>query len=250
MEIDPELVVPDKTKSLIQGAVAPLGEQPRGNWYGSILKSLAKHYDFKFTTPWMKLDAKVREMLLYGTGSKKMKMTYSSQRWTGTYEGGWEGAINNLMRRYKQTKSGHIRDWIEQFMSMRPCPECEGARLRLESRSVLINEKSLGEIASMSIKDALKFFENIELNEMDSQIAEQILKEVKSRLGFLVNVGLSYLTLDRSAATLSGGESQRIRLATQIGSQLVGVLYILDEPSIGLHPRDNARLLDLSLIHI
>ncbi len=244
MEIDPELVVPDKTKSLIQGAVAPLGEQPRGNWYGSILKSLAKHYDFKFTTPWMKLDAKVREMLLYGTGSKKMKMTYSSQRWTGTYEGGWEGAINNLMRRYKQTKSGHIRDWIEQFMSMRPCPECEGARLRLESRSVLINEKSLGEIASMSIKDALKFFENIELNEMDSQIAEQILKEVKSRLGFLVNVGLSYLTLDRSAATLSGGESQRIRLATQIGSQLVGVLYILDEPSIGLHPRDNARLLD------
>ena len=129
-------------------------------------------------------------------------------------------------------------------MSMRPCPECEGARLRLESRSVLINEKSLGEIASMSIKDALKFFENIELNEMDSQIAEQILKEVKSRLGFLVNVGLSYLTLDRSAATLSGGESQRIRLATQIGSQLVGVLYILDEPSIGLHPRDNARLLD------
>ncbi len=244
MEIDPELVVPDKTKSLIQGAVAPLGEQPRGNWYGSILKSLAKHYDFKFTTPWMKLDAKIREMLLYGTGSKKMKMTYSSQRWTGTYEGGWEGAINNLMRRYKQTKSGHIRDWIEQFMSMRPCPECEGARLRLESRSVLINEKSLGEIASMSIKDALKFFENIELNEMDSQIAEQILKEVKSRLGFLVNVGLSYLTLDRSAATLSGGESQRIRLATQIGSQLVGVLYILDEPSIGLHPRDNARLLD------
>ncbi len=244
MEIDPELVVPDKTKSLIQGAMTPLGEQPRGNWYGSILKSLAKHFDFKFTTPWIKLDAKIREMLLFGTGSKKMKMTYSSQKWTGTYEGGWEGAIPNLMRRYKQTKSGHIRGWIEQFMSMRPCPECEGARLRLESRSVLINEKSLGDIASMSIKDALEFFQHIELNDVEHQIAEQILKEVKSRLGFLVNVGLSYLTLDRSAATLSGGESQRIRLATQIGSQLVGVLYILDEPSIGLHPRDNARLLD------
>ena len=244
MEIDPELVVPDKTKSIIQGAVAPLGEQPRGNWYGSILKSLSRHYDFRFTTPWMKLDQKVREMLLYGTGSEKMKMTYSSQRWTGTYTGGWEGAIPNLMRRYKQTKSGHIQNWIEQFMSMRPCSECNGARLRIESRSVFINEMSLGDVASLSIKGTLQFFENIQLNETETQIAEQILKEVKNRLGFLVNVGLNYLTLDRSATTLSGGEAQRIRLATQIGSQLVGVLYILDEPSIGLHPRDNARLLE------
>jgi excinuclease ABC subunit A len=244
MEIDPELVVPDKTKSIIQGAVAPLGEQPRGNWYGSILKSLSRHYDFRFTTPWMKLDQKVREMLLFGTGSEKMKMTYSSQRWTGTYTGGWEGAIPNLMRRYKQTKSGHIQNWIEQFMSMRPCSECNGARLRIESRSVFINEMSLGDVASLSIKGTLQFFENIQLNETETQIAEQILKEVKNRLGFLVNVGLNYLTLDRSATTLSGGEAQRIRLATQIGSQLVGVLYILDEPSIGLHPRDNARLLE------
>ena len=244
MEIDPELVVPDKTKSIIQGAVAPLGEQPRGNWYGSILKSLSRHYDFRFSTPWMKLDQKVREMLLYGTGSEKMKMTYSSQRWTGTYTGGWEGAIPNLMRRYKQTKSGHIQNWIEQFMSMRPCSECNGARLRIESRSVFINEMSLGDVASLSIKGTLQFFENIQLNETETQIAEQILKEVKNRLGFLVNVGLNYLTLDRSATTLSGGEAQRIRLATQIGSQLVGVLYILDEPSIGLHPRDNARLLE------
>ena len=244
MEIDPELVVPDKTKSIIQGAVAPLGEQPRGNWYGSILKSLSRHYDFRFTTPWMKLDQKVREMLLYGTGSEKMKMTYSSQRWTGTYTGGWEGAIPNLMRRYKQTKSGHIQNWIEQFMSMRPCSECNGARLRIESRSVFINEMSLGDVASLSIKGTLQFFENIQLNKTETQIAEQILKEVKNRLGFLVNVGLNYLTLDRSATTLSGGEAQRIRLATQIGSQLVGVLYILDEPSIGLHPRDNARLLE------
>ncbi len=244
MEIDPELVVPDKTKSIIQGAVAPLGEQPRGNWYGSVLKSLSRHYDFRFTTPWMKLDQKVRKMLLYGTGSEKMKMTYSSQRWTGTYTGGWEGAIPNLMRRYKQTKSGHIQNWIEQFMSMRPCSECNGARLRIESRSVFINEMSLGDVASLSIKGTLQFFENIQLNKTETQIAEQILKEVKNRLGFLVNVGLNYLTLDRSATTLSGGEAQRIRLATQIGSQLVGVLYILDEPSIGLHPRDNARLLE------
>ena len=243
MEINPELIVPDKTKSIIQGAIAPLGEQPRGNWYSSILKSLARHYDFKFTSPWMRMDPKVREMLLYGTGSEKMKMSYSSQRWTGSYIGGWEGAIPNLMRRYKQTKSSHIQNWIEQFMSMRPCPECNGARLRTESRSVFINEKSLGDISAMSIKGAMDFFENIQLTEKETQIAEQILKEIKNRLGFLVNVGLSYLTLDRSATTLSAGESQRIRLATQIGSQLVGVLYILDEPSIGLHPRDNARLL-------
>ncbi len=244
MEIDPELIVPDKTKSLIQGAVAPLGEQPRGNWYGSILKSLAKHYNFNFTTPWIKLDPKVREMLLYGSGDEKMEMTYSSDRWTGTYTGGWEGTVHNLMRRYKQTKSGHIQNWIEQFMSMKPCPECNGARLRIESRSVLINNKSLGEISSMSIRTAYNFFEKIALTKTEEQIAEQILKEVKNRLNFLVNVGLNYLTLDRSAATLSGGEAQRIRLATQIGSQLVGVLYVLDEPSIGLHPRDNARLLN------
>ncbi|MFQ6678137.1 MAG: excinuclease ABC subunit UvrA [Fidelibacterota bacterium] len=244
MEIDPELLVPDKTKSLIQGAVVPLGEQPRGNWYGSILKSLAKHYNFHFTTPWIKLNPRVREMLLYGSGNEKMEMTYSSDRWTGTYTGGWEGTVHNLMRRYKQTKSGHIRNWIEQFMSMKPCPQCKGARLRIESRSVLINNKSLGEISSMSIRTAFDFFENIELTNTEKQIAEQILKEVKNRLNFLVNVGLSYLTLDRSAVTLSGGEAQRIRLATQIGSQLVGVLYVLDEPSIGLHPRDNERLLN------
>ncbi len=244
MEINPELIVPDKTKSLIQGAVVPLGEQPRGNWYGSILKSLAKHYNFNFTTPWIKLDPKIRKMLLYGTGNEKLKMTYSSDRWTGTYTGGWEGTVHNLMRRYKQTKSGHIRSWIEQFMSMRACPECNGARLRIESRSVLINEMSLGDVSSMSIRAALDFFENIILTKTEQQIADQILKEVTNRLNFLVNVGLSYLTLERSATTLSGGEAQRIRLATQIGSQLVGVLYVLDEPSIGLHPRDNARLLN------
>jgi len=243
MEIDPEMIVPDKTKSLIQGAIIPLGEQPRGNWYGSILKSLSTNYNFSFTTPWYKLDRNIRQILLNGTGNKKLKMDYSSERWSGTYTGGWEGTIPNLMRRYKQTKSNHIRDWIEQFMSMRPCPKCSGSRLKEESRSVTIGGKNLGEVSSRSIKNIKEFFTNLSLGKTEALIAKQILKEVKERLSFLIDVGLDYLTLDRSASTLSGGEAQRIRLATQIGSQLVGVLYILDEPSIGLHPRDNNRLL-------
>ena len=243
MEVDPNLMVPDKSKSLIQGAIASLGEQPRGNWYGSILKSLSRHYKFNFTTRWIKMDPNVRQMLLYGTGDKKFKMDYSSERWSGTYSGGWEGAIPNLMRRYTQTKSSGIREWIEQFMSMRPCSDCKGARLRKESLGVMINEKNIGHVSSMSIRDLNIFFQNVNLTKMEHAIADQILKEICKRLSFLVNVGLSYLTLDRSATTLSGGESQRIRLATQIGSQLMGVLYILDEPSIGLHPRDNNRLL-------
>jgi len=244
MEIDPEMVVPDKTKSIIQGAILPLGEQPRGNWYGSVLKSLSEEYNFNFTTPWYKLDPKVREILLMGTGVKKLKMKYSSTRWSGTYTGGWEGVISNLMRRYKQTKSNHIRDWIEQFMSMKPCPKCSGSRLKKESRAVTISETSIGQLSSYPIKEIKEFFDRLKLNEMDSAIADQIIKEIKKRISFLIDVGLDYLTLDRSATTLSGGEAQRIRLATQIGSQLVGVLYILDEPSIGLHPRDNARLLN------
>ncbi len=244
MDIDPEMLVPDKTKSLIQGAIIPLGEQPRDNWYGSILKSLSSHYKFKFTTPWYKLDKKIREILLNGTGRKKLKMDYSSDRWSGTYTGGWEGTIPNLMRRYKQTKSNHIRDWIEQFMSMRACPKCSGSRLKEESLAVMVGEKNLGEISSLSIKKIHEFFNKLSLNKTHATISEQILKEVKQRLSFLNDVGLDYLTLDRSASSLSGGEAQRIRLATQIGSQLVGVLYILDEPSIGLHPRDNNRLLN------
>ncbi len=243
MNIDPNLLVPDKSKSLIQGAIIPLGEQPRGNWYGEILKSLAKHYNFNFTTPWMKIEPKIRKVLLYGTGKETVKMEYASKRWTGTYTGSWEGAVPNLERRYNQTKSSHIRQWIEQFMSMRACTDCEGARIKKESRAVKVSRNNLGEISAMTIKKCRDYFNNLSLNSTDSKIAEQILKEINSRLGFLIDVGLEYLTLDRSAATLSGGEAQRIRLATQIGSQLMGVLYILDEPSIGLHPRDNNRLL-------
>ena len=243
MEVNPDLVVPDKNKSLIQGAIVSLGEQPRGNWYGSILKSLSKHLDFNFSTPWIKLKKDIRYVLLYGSGSTEYKMHYSSDRWTGTYNGGWEGAIPNLIRRYKQTKSNGIREWIEQFMSMRPCSSCSGTRLKKESRAVLINKKNLGDISSMSVKQLQIFFKNIDLNKKEQLIADQIIKELNQRLSFLNNVGLGYLSLSRSAITLSGGESQRIRLASQIGSQLMGVLYILDEPSIGLHPRDNARLL-------
>ena len=244
MEVDPNLVVPDKTKSLIQGAIVPLGEQPRGNWYGSIIKSLAQHYNFNFTTPWIKLESSVRQMLLYGTGEKKFKMEYSSSRWSGTYSGGWEGTVENLMRRHAQTKSSGIREWIEQFMSMRPCSSCNGTRLKDQTLAVTINNMNIGEVSSMSVKDISLFFKKIKLTKTENEIADQILKEISQRLSFLNNVGLGYLTLDRSAVTLSGGEAQRIRLATQIGSQLMGVLYVLDEPSIGLHPRDNNRLLN------
>ena len=244
MEVYPELVVPDKKKSLIQGAIVPLGEQPRGNWYSSILKSLSKYYGFDFTTPWFRLSSENRRILLYGTGKTKLNMFYSSKRWKGTYTGGWEGVIPNLMRRYKQTKSPGIREWIEQFMSMRPCSECQGSRLKKESLAVVIGGKNLGDFSRMSIKNFLIFITGLKLSKTEYLIASQILKELKERLEFLVNVGLDYLTLDRSATSLSGGEGQRIRLATQIGSQLMGVLYILDEPSIGLHPRDNTRLMN------
>ena len=150
-------------------------------------------------------------------------MDYSSERWSGTYTGGWEGTIPNLMRRYKQTKSNHIRDWIEQFMSMRPCPKCSGSRLKEESRAVTIGGKNLGQISSLSIKNIKFFFTNLSLKKTDAIIAKQILKEIEERLSFLIDVGLDYLTLDRSASTLSGGEAQRIRLATQIGLSLIHI---------------------------
>ncbi len=244
MEIDPELLVPDKKKSLIQGAIVPLGEQPRGNWYSSILKSLAQHYEFKFTTPWYRLSEKVRSILLHGTGNDKIKLFYKSKKFRGEYDGGFEGIIKNLERRYHQTNSTGIRDWIEKFMSMQKCPSCKGSRLNKQSLSIKIADNNIGEISKLSIEDLLSFFKNLNLSKIEKNIAEQILKEVKERLQFLVNVGLEYLTLDRTATTLSGGEAQRIRLATQIGSQLMGVLYVLDEPSIGLHQRDNVRLIN------
>lgn len=244
MEISSDLIVPNKRLSLMQGAIVPLGEQPRGSYYSSILKSLAKHFDFKFTTPWHQLSKEVQDILLFGTQNKKLTISFESQRWSGQYEGSYEGVINNLKRRYHQTTSGSIREWIEKFMSVQECLICKGSRLKKESTAVYINKTSIDDVNRMSIRDALHFFETLELSETDTIISKQILKEIHTRLGFLNNVGLNYLTLHRQAGTLSGGEAQRIRLATQIGSQLMGVMYILDEPSIGLHQRDNDRLLD------
>ncbi|MEE9464081.1 MAG: excinuclease ABC subunit UvrA, partial [Candidatus Neomarinimicrobiota bacterium] len=244
MEIDPDLVVPDKRKSLIQGAVVPIGEQPRGGWYSSIIKSLSQHMGFRFTTPWYRLAPEVRHTILYGTDpDDEITMTYSSRKWKGEYTGGFEGVIPNLRRRYSQTQSPGIRSWIEQFMSIHDCTDCHGARLKKESLAVTIEGRNVWELVTMSVKGLQAFFTGLELTPTKSEIAAQVLKEIGDRLGFLVNVGLGYLTLSRSSATLSGGEGQRIRLATQVGSQLVGVLYILDEPSIGLHMRDNRRLI-------
>ncbi len=244
VSIDPEFVIPDPKKSLIQGAIDPIGEQPRGNWYSAILKSLAFHYDFNFTTPWKKLTEEVQRVLLYGTHpGEKITMSYQSEKFKGKYKGKFEGVIPNLQRRYTQTKSGQMRDWIEKYMAIQNCPECSGARLKPASLAVTIGKKNIHELTEETVGILHDFFNNIKLSKRDAEIAEQIIKEIKSRLNFLVNVGLDYLTLNRSSGTLSGGESQRIRLATQIGSQLVGVLYILDEPTIGLHQRDNQRLI-------
>jgi len=244
VSIDPDLVVPDKKKSLVQGCILPIGEQPRGNWYSSILKSLAFHYDFNFTTPWKDLKEDVRKVLLFGTSSeKKITMSYSSEKFKGEYKGSFEGIIPNLERRYSQTNSTRMQEWIEKFMAVQDCPDCKGARLKKASLAVTINDKNINFLTKETIGDLLVFFNELSLNKRKLEIAEQIIKEIKSRLTFLVNVGLDYITMNRSANTLSGGESQRIRLATQIGSQLMGVLYVLDEPTIGLHQRDNDRLI-------
>ncbi len=250
MSIDPDLVVPDKNLSLIQGCIVPIGEQPRGSWYSAILKSLAKHYGFSFTTPWKNLSEEVQQVLLYGTGREKnITIQYNSAQFKGEYKGGFEGVIPNLKRRYSQTRSSSMREWIEKFMAVQPCPDCGGARLKRSTLAVHVGGKNIYDLTEGTIGSVYSFFENLDLTHRQATIAEQIIKEIKSRLQFLVNVGLDYLTLNRSAGTLSGGEAQRIRLATQIGSQLMGVLYVLDEPSIGLHQRDNVRLIK-TLTHL
>ena len=250
VSIDPELVIPNPKKSLIQGTISPIGEQPRGNWYSAVLKRLAFHYDFNFTTPWYKLTPEVQNVLLYGNKSKrKLERTSQSKKFSGEFKDKFEGVIPNLERRYSQTKSGQMRDWIEKYMAIQSCPDCNGTRLKPASLAVTINKKNIYTLTESTIGVLHNFFNKIILSKRDKEISEQIIKEIKSRLSFLVNVGLDYLTLNRSSGTLSGGESQRIRLATQIGSQLVGVLYILDEPTIGLHQRDNQRLIK-TLIHL
>ncbi len=245
MKIDPDLVIPDPAKSLSEGAIKPWGESREG-WYFSMLKAVGKTYKFSLNTPFEKLSPEQQNVILYGSGNREIRFKYKStnRKAEGVFVNRFEGIIHNLERRYHQTQSQGIRNWIEGFMNVLPCPECKGTRLKKESLSVKVAHKSIHEITSLSIKQAYSFFDDINLTQWQQKIARQILNEIKGRLKFLVNVGLDYLTLDRATGTLSGGEAQRIRLATQIGSQLVGVLYILDEPSIGLHHRDNQRLID------
>ncbi|MEW6411181.1 MAG: excinuclease ABC subunit UvrA [Candidatus Zixiibacteriota bacterium] len=247
MEIDPDLVIPDKSLSLTDGAIRPWGGADMSNWYRYMLKGVAKHYNFKFSTPFEKLPANVQKVVLYGSGKDEIEFEYEHNsgrgRGAGVYEAAFEGVIPHLERRYKQTESSGVRQWIENYMSITDCPGCKGTRLRPEALAVIIDRETIDSLTNMSIKQGLKFFNEIRLSRRQQTIARQILKEVKERLGFLCDVGLDYLTLARAASTLSGGEAQRIRLATQIGSRLVGVLYILDEPSIGLHQRDNKKLL-------
>jgi excinuclease ABC subunit A len=251
MEISPALVIPDPSLSISDGAIHPWGGAEMANWYRYQVKGLASSYGFKLSTPFNKLPEEVREAVLYGTKGKSIRMEYEHAsargKASGVYQAPFEGVIPHLERRYKQTESSGVRLWIENYMSVSACPGCHGARLRPEALAVIIDRETIDSVTDMSIKRAAAFFKNIKLTPRQQTIARQILKEVRERLGFLCDVGLDYLTLSRAAATLSGGEAQRIRLATQIGSRLVGVLYILDEPSIGLHQRDNNKLLNMLL---
>ena len=244
MEIDPDLLIPDHEKPLDRGGISAWGLGLEG-WLMEQLRMAAEHFGFSLSKGFKHLSCEEKKIVLFGTDSS-IKFTYKSKDRKSTYSwvGQFEGIINNLSRRYKQTSSEAIRSRIEKYMSILPCPECQGARLRKESLAVRINDISISQITKMSVVNALSFFKNLSLTASEKLIASQILKEITARLNFLVNVGLSYLTLDRKAGTLSGGEAQRIRLATQVGSGLVGVLYVLDEPSIGLHQRDNKKLLD------
>ena len=207
-------------------------------------EALAKQYHFSLTAPFGELSKEVRNIIFYGTGGEKLKLHYDQARGGGTLMQAFEGIANNIERRYRDTQSDYSRKELEECMSERPCPECGGKRLKKEVLAVTVGDMDIDRYTRLPINDALRFIEKLELTGSKAMIADRILKEIRSRLGFLRSVGLEYLTLQRSAATLSGGESQRIRLATQIGSSLMGVLYILDEPSIGLHQRDNDKLLD------
>ena len=245
LEIDPRLIVPNPNLSINAGTIVPIGEK-RNSWYFEMIEALSRQYEFSLAEPWKDLPEKIQQLILFGT-TEKVKFIFSREESHFEFTSKYEGVINNLYRRYKQTASQSIRDWIEGFMNQIPCPDCDGTRLRKESLGVKINDLHIAEVAAKNIKDAVHFYNNLKLSSKEEIIAHQILKEIQARLKFLQDVGLEYLTLDRTAGTLSGGEAQRIRLATQIGSQLVGVLYILDEPSIGLHQRDNRRLINTLL---
>jgi excinuclease ABC subunit A len=247
MELDPDLVVPDETRLLSEGAIVPWNAAATmGSWNRQIMISVCRHYGISLERPYRDLSETHRRILLYGSGSDRIRMRWEarSRLGHGEFIREFEGVIPSLLRRYRETASEDVRRWVEGFMTQRHCPSCDGRRLKKESLAVLFGGKNIAALSDMPIDEVKKFISGVTLNERHKTIAAPILKEVGQRLDFLVNVGLSYLTLSRTAMTLSGGESQRIRLATQIGSRLTGVIYILDEPSIGLHPRDNGKLLD------
>ncbi len=243
MEIDPELVVPDPSLSLNEGAILPWASGA-SNYYDQITQAIAERYEIDLDAPWYDLPEDTQDLFLYGTNGDRIYVSYRNRMGRKrSYMTSFEGIVPNLERRYKETDSDWSREKIEEYMSVRPCPECKGSRLRPESRAVKVGEMAIHEFTGMSARRSLEWLEALELSTQDRAIARLILREIDERLRFLDNVGVGYLSMDRAAATLSGGEAQRIRLATQIGSSLVGVLYILDEPSIGLHQRDNERLI-------
>ncbi|MBI5115992.1 excinuclease ABC subunit UvrA [Candidatus Poribacteria bacterium] len=248
LELDPTLIVPDEGKSLREGAVDPWqSTQKNSRYFGQVLEQVSRHYGIKSDVPFKELDPRHQKILLYGSDNEEIKFTLSHGRNKYTFEKEFEGIIPNLERRYKETDSAAIREMVEAYMRPRPCSACGGARLKPESLAVRIGGKNIAELTALSIKEARGFLKKLKLSRTQSIIAGRILKEIGERLDFMLDVGLDYLTLDRAAGTLAGGEAQRIRLATQVGSGLVGVLYILDEPSIGLHQRDNHRLLNTLL---
>jgi excinuclease ABC subunit A len=243
MEIDPELVVPDPSLSIGEGAIAPWTVSA-SDYYDQLTQAIAERYDVDLETPWHELPAGARDFFLYGTNGERVQVSYRNRFGRlRSYATTFEGIVPNLDRRYHETESEFSRERIEEYMTLRPCPECKGARLRPESRAVLVADTPIHEFTALSARRALEWVDGLELTEHDRRIARLVLREIEERLQFLDNVGVGYLSLERAAATLSGGEAQRIRLATQIGSSLVGVLYILDEPSIGLHQRDNEKLI-------
>ena len=246
LEVDPELVIPNPELTLRQGAIAVIGWGSIGNpdsYAYALFDALMKKYHFDLDTPFKELPEDIQNMILYGTDGEKVQFTFSGEYGTRNYDYAFEGVIANTKRRYEESSSESMRDEYESYMTSIPCKTCKGARLKPEALAVTIGDKNINQVTSMSIGDLRTFFLEVELTDRQKAIGVQILKEINARLGFLVDVGLDYLTLSRSSGTLSGGEAQRIRLATQIGSGLVGVLYILDEPSIGLHQRDNERLI-------
>jgi excinuclease ABC subunit A len=252
MEFDPELMIPDKKLSLNAGAIVAMGWQSsgdEGSFTHAILEALAKKYSFSLDTPFEELTKKAQDIIIHGTDGEEVKVFYKGQRGEGVYDVAFEGLIKNVDRRYRETGSDIMKREYEEFMRITPCEECKGQRLKKTSLAVTIDDKNISEITTMSIGDLHEYMENLNLSDRQKMIGNQILKEICQRTGFLIDVGLDYLTLARATGSLSGGEAQRIRLATQIGSGLVGVAYILDEPSIGLHQRDNEKLLK-TLMHL